>query len=231
MQCEVKPIGEVTQEQLDDVSIKLDFVCLHCKNPLRSKYPPHMIHRRCGAGPQRTGNGPKPPGFIKRVGRYARAMRLWSIAGKPVRTAAAVLHIYETHCTPCEHFNAECNKCKLCGCPVNIGKSARLNKLKAATERCPANKWLSLFDVAVLQCLADGISLGAEIHPLVCKSLDVKMTLPAFYELMVDSEEAGIVVGFWKDRAVTLSSWPGRGDGRQRCYEAAESTEANDDSV
>ena len=75
--------------------------------------------------------------------RYSQALRRWIAAGRPVRSDHRVQAIFETCCQPCEHFDANRQVCKLCGCRVRPSGSALANKLKLATERCPASppKW------------------------------------------------------------------------------------------
>ncbi len=203
MQCVFQSKIPTTDEQLNDLTVVLKFRCKNCEYHHKSKYPPHMIHRQCAKAP--------PSGVLSRLSRYARAVKRWTEAGKPVRTDEQVEAIFAI-CQACPHINEARTKCKLCRCKLNIGKNARFNKIRMATERCPANKWLSLFDEAVLLCLSDGLSLGADIYPVVCRGLDVTMTTPAFYDLMADVENAGIVVGFEQPQTI---------DGvtiMQRCY-------------
>jgi len=73
-----------------------------------------------------------------RLARYGNAMRRWIAAGRPVRSDARVQEIFDTLCRTCEHFSVSRQTCKLCGCRVRRSGAAFLNKLKMATERCPA---------------------------------------------------------------------------------------------
>jgi len=101
-----------------------------CGHERTSAYGPHQLHRRCNAAPSGTS-------LSARLGRYARAMKRWWDAGKPVRTddeVAALLDI----CRRCEYYDAR-GKCALCDCPINIGENAAFNKLRMATEQCPDN--------------------------------------------------------------------------------------------
>ena len=73
--------------------------------------------------------------------RYGKAVAHWLAAGRPVRLPAQVQEILTTHCQTCLQFDT--GKCKLCGCRVNCGHSALLNKLRMATEACPLGKWIA----------------------------------------------------------------------------------------
>lgn len=76
--------------------------------------------------------------------RYGNAVTRWIAAGRPVRSENRVREIFDTLCRPCEHFDAQRQTCRLCGCHVRRSGSAFANKLKMATERCPARppKWI-----------------------------------------------------------------------------------------
>ena len=71
--------------------------------------------------------------------RYTRALSCWIKAGRPVRSDDAIQRIFETHCAPCEAYQA--GTCRRCGCYVNLLKAAPRNKIAMATEECPLNKW------------------------------------------------------------------------------------------
>jgi hypothetical protein len=66
---------------------------------------------------------------------YAKAVRRWNDAGRPVRSQQRVREIYERHCRPCMFFND--GHCSICKCHCNTSGVALANKLKMATERCP----------------------------------------------------------------------------------------------
>lgn len=68
------------------------------------------------------------------IRRFVQESNAWAAAGRPLRPPARVLELYETVCTPCEHFGGD--KCNFCGCNISAtGKFA--NKLAWATTRCP----------------------------------------------------------------------------------------------
>jgi len=68
-------------------------------------------------------------------------MRRWIAAGRPKRGDEQIRRIFETICRPCEHFDARRNTCTLCGCRCRPDGTALRNKLRMATEHCPAGKW------------------------------------------------------------------------------------------
>ena len=76
--------------------------------------------------------------------RYGNAVIRWIAAGRPVRSDDRVREIFERLCRPCERFDAKRQTCRLCGCRVRRSGSALANKIKMATERCPARppKWI-----------------------------------------------------------------------------------------
>jgi len=85
-----------------------------------------------------------PPGTARQAWNYTKAVARWIAAGRPVRSDSRVQEIFETLCQPCEHFDAEHQSCRLCGCRVRKSGSAFANKLRMATERCPMQppKWV-----------------------------------------------------------------------------------------
>lgn len=109
--------------------------CTVCTHERTSKYPPRLLHRKCDISQ-------KPDGLAVRFGRYIQAINRWTAAGKPTRTDEQVESIFKS-CQGCEHFNEARSKCQLCGCYLNIGKNARFNKIRMATEHCPLDppKW------------------------------------------------------------------------------------------
>ena len=80
----------------------------------------------------------EPPSLPKQLSSWAKAILKWEQAGKPVRTDEQVAAILEV-CKGCKHFTG--TKCKVCGCRVNVGPHAIINKARMATERCPRGKW------------------------------------------------------------------------------------------
>ncbi len=110
-----------------------------------------------GAGQIETPAPPMPKQSLPRkLKRYAKAIRKWNKAGRPVRTDREVADIYFAHCLVCDHYDAEKGVCRLCGCKV-CGREGRvfsffgvelptkakamLNKIRMATEHCPNRKW------------------------------------------------------------------------------------------
>jgi hypothetical protein len=81
------------------------------------------------------------PGLSTRVSRYSRAIHRWIVAGQPVRPEEEVRQIFETLCRSCEHFDAQREICKTCGCRVRKSGLALMNKIRMATEQCPRGKW------------------------------------------------------------------------------------------
>ncbi len=83
------------------------------------------------------------PGVARLALRYTKAVARWIAAGRPVRSDSRVQEIFETLCQPCEHFDAEHQSCRLCGCRIRKSGLAFANKLRMATERCPMRppKW------------------------------------------------------------------------------------------
>ena len=80
-----------------------------------------------------------PP--IQRLRSYAKATARWIAAGRPKRSDSEVTRIYDEVCTPCSDFDKERESCRICGCRVSKSRRALLNKLRMATESCPAGKW------------------------------------------------------------------------------------------
>lgn len=92
-----------------------------------------------------------PPGLLKKVGNYARAVSRWRAAGRPERTDDEVDALFRL-CQQCDRFsNGHCTH-KNCGCSLLtvaseneswIGLISRglANKLRMSTEACPDGKW------------------------------------------------------------------------------------------
>jgi len=78
----------------------------------------------------------KPPSLLGKVVSLCAAVKEWKNAGKPVRTEAEILQIYDAHCGPCEH-RTENSKCDWCGCPVNKKTGPLTNMIAMGTKHCP----------------------------------------------------------------------------------------------
>jgi hypothetical protein len=76
--------------------------------------------------------------FPRRLMRYGAAMGRWIAAGRPVRSDVLVQEIFETFCRPCPSYDPSTESCRLCGCRVAPAGPACRNKIRMATERCPA---------------------------------------------------------------------------------------------
>jgi hypothetical protein len=77
--------------------------------------------------------------------RLASARRKWVAAGKPQRSPEQIAEIFDTICTPCEHFRPTGDgkgTCDKCGCRLKR-QGGLLNKILMATESCPIDKWPS----------------------------------------------------------------------------------------
>lgn len=104
-----------------------------CGHTRWSTYAPAALRRRCQAPAEQANR------LLTRTARYVAAVARWRLAGCPTRSDQRVAEIYEQICRRCEHFSQD--RCQLCGCPVHSGSLALRNKLRMATERCPAGKW------------------------------------------------------------------------------------------
>jgi len=97
-----------------------------------------------------------PPALTEKLNRYRRAIQRWIAAGRPVRSDAEVDHIFEKYCKQCRWFRRPRKRrrrqrskpivsggCKLCGCRLARDGHALRNKIRMATESCPAKrpKW------------------------------------------------------------------------------------------
>jgi hypothetical protein len=84
--------------------------------------------------------GQNPPNLITRLTSWQRATQRWIDAGSPVRSEDEVQRILRI-CQSCPFYNKRKKRCQVCGCNVNGGKFAILNKIRMATENCPKHKW------------------------------------------------------------------------------------------
>ena len=175
------------------------YKCRKCGDERYSRHPPEYLHNPCIDSSQQT---QQTPGNIRtRLSRYKKALAKWKAAGKPVRTDAEVLYILETKCQPCDHFRN--GKCGLCGCKLNIGKNARFNKIRMATEGCPDSpaKWvvdpeaLPEFASAVLDAILDGVDRGRDIRERINAGKFFKMSERTFQKRMAEMGADGLVVG------------------------------------
>lgn len=100
--------------------------------------------------PKPNRNCPNSPNITEAVERlgispsdvvhWAEALASWTAAGFPTRSQDEVRRILQQHCNEaCESFIE--GRCKRCGCRVNGSRLAVANKIKMATEHCPAGKW------------------------------------------------------------------------------------------
>lgn len=88
---------------------------------------------RCSCGVITTA----PPSVLTRVRAYRDSTARWQAAGCPLRSEEEVEALRDV-CAACEHYNGEV--CVKCGCSVVRG-SVFGDKLRRATESCPAGKW------------------------------------------------------------------------------------------
>lgn len=127
--CEYQPTGLVLYE----MQCQRD----KCKQVITSKYAdPRMRTHTCRAGSE-------PRSALSKAWSLAEATARWVAAGSPVRTAEAVVKLFDV-CRKCPEFrgNDANGNCGICGC--NLKKSGGLlNKIKMATEDCPLGKWLT----------------------------------------------------------------------------------------
>jgi hypothetical protein len=74
--------------------------------------------------------------------RWAKAVAKWTEAGRPNRTDEEVNAILEI-CTPCNKYRKAPwgMICSMCGCRVNKGEWAIVNKARMGTEHCPKHLW------------------------------------------------------------------------------------------
>lgn len=80
------------------------------------------------------------PGSIR---RYSAAILKWIKAGRPKRPWDRVEELFATACGPCPKFrpwkDGEAGGCTICGCHLSRHGAAYKNKLRMATEGCPAS--------------------------------------------------------------------------------------------
>jgi len=78
--------------------------------------------------------------------RWAKAVKRWIEAGRPLRSQDEIDRIYAICAAPCKWFGN--NRCKVCGCRVAQSGGVVFKTLKAffnkaamATEHCPKGFW------------------------------------------------------------------------------------------
>jgi len=92
----------------------------------------------------------KPPGIMAKVSGFLVTFKDWAAAGFPRRSPEWVKEIFETHCQPCEWFDAEgrtpfgsVGTCRRCGCHVSPDGEDMLNAIVMPNKSCPLTppKW------------------------------------------------------------------------------------------
>jgi hypothetical protein len=81
------------------------------------------------------------PGLITEIITYGAAVSGWIKAGRPTRTDEEVRDIHTIHCSKCNWYDPEQQRCKGCGCGVKAEGAALLNKIKMSTQHCPQQLW------------------------------------------------------------------------------------------
>jgi len=99
-------------------------------------------------GKELIDDGLKRLGIRELAGHYTKALLRWARAGFPVRSDDEVRRIYETICKPCPKHRVVDGvaQCAECGCRLSAKGLAVSNKIKMATETCPAGKWAATTD-------------------------------------------------------------------------------------
>lgn len=136
------------------------WTCTKCERSYTTDVMRLPVRCRCGEV-DRDGRGvtdasgepvPIVPSTSK-VQRFTKAVSRWIAAGKPERTDEQVDAILRDHCSMCELFKDSRCTHRDCGCQVRSSAGEKipligwllprgmLNKLRMATERCPAGKW------------------------------------------------------------------------------------------
>lgn len=104
-------------------------------------------------------------GWVRRAGRLMSASARWIAAGRPVRPDEEVRRIFTTICKPCPNYQElrpGRGICRLCGCRLNLNRG--LNKLRWATESCPARppRFTAAVDVPGVTLVTDGEAAAQE---------------------------------------------------------------------
>ena len=78
--------------------------------------------------------------ILRQVVKFGKAYAVWLKEGKPILSDHLVMHIFQTHCAPCEHYDPDLKECSICECSVSENPHER-NKIVYATEDCPIGRW------------------------------------------------------------------------------------------
>lgn len=97
-------------------------------------------HHPCGFQPDLRPAADKLGISTGNIKHYIHALARWTADGMPTRGQAEVERL-EAVCRECEHYRK--GRCAKCGCCVNKSRVAVLNKIRMATESCPAGKWVA----------------------------------------------------------------------------------------
>lgn len=139
MNCSFKKIETTDKEK----NIFKCSMCGYTTQPTKVS-DPSSIHKKCDAV-KNTADEAMAQDIISLGIRYASERNKWAQAGKPYRTDARILEIFDNQCAPCENFNPEGEgkgSCGICGCRL-LREGKMLNKLAWATTECPLTppKW------------------------------------------------------------------------------------------
>jgi hypothetical protein len=83
---------------------------------------------------------PNLPSTAALAARWAKEVKNWVKAGRPKRSDEQVEDILSV-CDECSWYMKDARRCRGCGCNVNDGAFAVLNKARMATAHCPQGKW------------------------------------------------------------------------------------------
>lgn len=84
---------------------------------------------------------PETPTLVTQARNYWKAIKKWITAGRPVRSDEDIKKIHANYCLQCDWYDKQVQRCKGCGCKIQLGGAALLNKAKMATEHCPRDFW------------------------------------------------------------------------------------------
>ena len=108
---------------------KQEWVCAVCGRIVQAPKD-HVIHAEC-----------RPvANFIQRAVNYTKAVAIHISTGAKKRTDEQVNDLLDI-CQHCEHYNAEGQYCRVCGCRCTGGSNAFFNKLRMESQHCPRGKW------------------------------------------------------------------------------------------